>query len=373
MKKIFLILLAVLIGGLFIVNAQYGDDDAFQDFLKNESEAFGKYVEDDEEAFEKYKEEIREKWNEFVSSTKKEWVDYSSDLNSKSYVNFEEGYIVVEAIAELDDETEKSKEKAKKEAVKNLEKKIETMFTDENAADDNVLKDQVKIEETKKPVTKKNVKKFVEKEIKPKVKVEDPEMKSKDGKKRVKVQVKIQMVPDHLKIRAEKYLGDVKKYAKRYDLEVPLVLAVIQTESYYNPLAKSHIPAYGLMQIVPTSAGRDTHKRLFGVDKVMKPSELYDPVNNIKHGTTYLDILYKFFRNRIQDPEKKEYAVICSYNGGMGTVNNIIKKRDIEKMSDKEFYDFLKAELLAKSRHYKETADYLDRVTTRKENYLAWK
>jgi len=63
--------------------------------------------------------------------------------------------------------------------------------------------------------------------------------------------------------RAKPYFALVKQQIKRFELSTSLVFAVIHTESYFNPKAQSQVPAYGLMQIVPTTAGVDVNRFLF--------------------------------------------------------------------------------------------------------------
>ena len=53
------------------------------------------------------------------------------------------------------------------------------------------------------------------------------------------------------------YASIVKTQARRFGLDPALIFALIETESHFNPFATSRIPAYGLMQVVPHSAGRD--------------------------------------------------------------------------------------------------------------------
>ena len=75
----------------------------------------------------------------------------------------------------------------------------------------------------------------------PQAKVDPKPIPSKDGVERVKVTVTIPMVPDHLRIRAEKFLESIRKYSEQHKVDVPLVLALIQTESYFNPQWRNRI------------------------------------------------------------------------------------------------------------------------------------
>jgi len=271
------------------------------------------------------------------------------------------GQITVEAVVEAD------KPEAVSEAKKMIAAHIEKLFSPENEANKSILEGQVKTK-TGEIVTPRSVKAFVQNEVLPKAKTEPKPIKSRDGVERVKVSVVIPMVPSHLEVRAKDYLRQARTYCRQYKEDLPLVMAVIQTESYFNPLAKSHIPAYGLMQIVPKYAGRDANKYVFKKDEDPKPRYLYDPENNLLLGIAYLHILRSKYFHGIEDPIKQEYLLVASYNGGMGAViRKVLKRYNVPRMSQSEVYDALRKEMP------NETKDYLAKVTTRKKNYLAWK
>ena len=329
-------------------------------------------------------------WNEFIDSSSRYWVDYGEDKNVRSIVNFEEkeepvekpiekpvekpivkpedetpeeekGQIVIEAVVPADEPD--AEEKAKELIAKHVEK----IFSEKNEAKQNVLKGQVK-NDAGEVVTPQNVEKFVKEEVLPKAKVAPESLKSKDGVERVKVSVVIPMVPEHLRIRAQQYLKSVRKYCKQYREDVPLIMAVIQTESYFNPLAKSHIPAYGLMQLVPRFGGRDAYKYVFKKDQAPEPDFLYIPENNLLLGTAYLHILDDNYFYGIKDPRKREYLAVAAYNGGVGRViKRVLKNYNVPEMTPDEVYAILRREMP------EETGDYLKKVSSRKKNYLEWK
>ena len=89
----------------------------------------------------------------------------------------------------------------------------------------------------------------------------------------------------------------VRIEAPVYKLEPALVLALMATESNFDPLAVSPKNAQGLMQLMPDTAAR------FQVRK------LSDPVQNIRGGMAYLRWLLAYFEGDLS-------LVLAAYNAG---------------------------------------------------------
>jgi soluble lytic murein transglycosylase-like protein len=89
----------------------------------------------------------------------------------------------------------------------------------------------------------------------------------------------------------------VHRLAPQYAVDPKLVLAVMSTESAFNPRAVSPKNAQGLMQLIPETAER------FGVKQVFNPAE------NIKGGLAYLRWLLAFFQGDVP-------LVLAGYNAG---------------------------------------------------------
>lgn len=181
--------------------------------------------------------------------------------------------------------------------------------------------------------------------------------------------VTIQLVPNHLDKRAHKYLPLVRKAADRYGIEPSLILAIMQTESSFNPYAVSHSDALGLMQVVQHSAGRDVFK-MKGKWGQPSRSYLFDPENNIDTGTAYLAMLKNVYLGGIQNPTSQRYAVITAYNGGAGSVLRVFSSDKeaavsaINGMSPNDVYQTLT------TRHpSQESRRYLYKVNSAQRNY----
>jgi len=204
----------------------------------------------------------------------------------------------------------------------------------------------------------------------------------KDGKQRVIISTQFSLVPDHIRVRAQKFSESVHNHAYEHNIPAPLIFAIIETESSFNPRAKSPAPAFGLMQLVPETGARDAYKFIYSKDKVVKEKYLYDPDNNIQLGTAYLHLLYyKRFR-KIKNPEARTLATIAAYNAGPDSVirsfTGKYTKRNyasryswrrhaynkINKLSADELYIHFRAHLPAK-----ETRDYLKKVRNRIGKY----
>lgn len=168
------------------------------------------------------------------------------------------------------------------------------------------------------------------------------------------------------------FLADIKRYAHQYRLSVPLVSAVIEAESSFNPLATSGTPAYGLMQVVPTSAGIDVTQYLYQKKHLLSPSWLYDAKNNILAGSTYLHLLFSRYLKKIQDPAKKLPCAVASYNTGAGNMAKAFSQEGlsaaiakINRITPEQVYQQLIQKL-----PYRETQVYLAKVTRYMKGWL---
>lgn len=119
--------------------------------------------------------------------------------------------------------------------------------------------------------------------------------------------------------RASRYRETAERYARKFGLDTSLVLAIMQVESGFNPSLISSRDAHGLMQVVPATAGDEVHRWL-GRSGLPTASELLNPDNNIRYGTSYLHLLRTRHLEGIRDPQSLEYCVIAAYNGGSGAV-----------------------------------------------------
>lgn len=144
--------------------------------------------------------------------------------------------------------------------------------------------------------------------------------------------VTVQLVPNHLDKRAHKYLPMIRQAAVKYGVEESLILAIMQTESSFNPYAVSRSDALGLMQVMQHTAGKDVFK-LRGKGGTPSRSYLFDPANNIDTGTAYLAILQNNYLGGIQNPTSRRYAVITAYNGGAGSVLRVFSKDRAQAVS----------------------------------------
>lgn len=175
-----------------------------------------------------------------------------------------------------------------------------------------------------------------------------------------------------LPTRAKALEPQVNQYAKKADLETPLVFAIIETESAFNPMARSAVPAYGLMQVVPNSAGQDATEALFGKPKILSPSYLYNGEQNIEIGTTYLNILFYRYLKGVTNPQSRLYCTIAAYNTGAGNVAKAFTGErklkpalaKINALTPDQVYEHLRDHL-----PYDETKTYLLKVTQRMDKY----
>lgn len=177
------------------------------------------------------------------------------------------------------------------------------------------------------------------------------------------------------KIAAERFRPGIISHARRFRLAPSLVASIVKNESAFNPRARSHTPAFGLMQIVPASGGRDAMKFKTGRDIKPTPEYLYNPVNNVDLGTIYLHILDTRYLKRIRDPRARMYCTIAAYNTGAGNVARGLTRttrldalaQTVNRMAPDEVYGRLIQQL-----PYDETKHYLRKVVRDIAIFATW-
>lgn len=133
----------------------------------------------------------------------------------------------------------------------------------------------------------------------------------------------------------------------RYNLDPDLVSALVYVESKYDPDARSHKGARGLMQIMPDT-GRWIAQQL-NMEEGYSDDKLYIPELNIEFGSWYLNSLNKEFNNEL-------ILVLAAYNAGRGNVKKWLEDEwtdmDLDKLPYQETKEYVK-QILIVYEHYK--------------------
>jgi soluble lytic murein transglycosylase len=133
------------------------------------------------------------------------------------------------------------------------------------------------------------------------------------------------------------HLDTIEREAERAALPTPFVLALIRAESAWNPSARSHAGARGLMQLMPQTAANVA--RSLG----LRAEPLNDPAHNIRLGTTYLG-------RRVKELEGNVVLATGAYNAGLGAVRRWLAE------------PLPPWDLWIETVPYKETREYIPRV-----------
>jgi|GEM_PF-52637 len=134
--------------------------------------------------------------------------------------------------------------------------------------------------------------------------------------------------------------GTIRREAAKHNIDPTWVAAEIRAESVFNPRARSHADARGLMQVLP-STGAGLARRL-GLPW-SGGGDLYDPDLNIALGTAYL--------REMEDKYGQTYIAIAAYNAGPAPVARWRSQRPD-----------MPADFWIETISYKETRDYVARI-----------
>ena len=373
--------LLILIPLLFSLNLSA---DEFSDFKKQQEKGYKEYKQTIEEEFKAYQNAHDEAYKEFSTelgkkwptkygkadiSTQKKFVQYGKDLNSKKVINYEKKNISLEVIA-----------RSQQEAKKKMEKMFNDLFKEDvkTAYKKDLLEKKISKKLKKKRKAVKSNRKLIadiisaqeKSAMRNRLKKQNLIIVKHKGKFIYKANVK--MPPNSMIRKAKTFKKDVIKNANKQQIPAELIYAIMHSESSFNPMARSHIPAFGLMQIVPRSAGIDSYQYLYKKKRVLSSAYLYNASKNITIGSGYLHVLYYRYLKKIKNPQSRLYCAIAAYNTGAGNVaktfigNRNINKAatTINKLTPQQVYNKLISNL-----PYNETRKYLKKVNDRVSAY----
>ena len=352
--------------------------------------------------FRLYKQQLLAAFNEYQFKTdqvwgrkhrarpnKKNWISYQGDLKHRSIVDFETGMVRVELAIDTD------RKIGKPQAIRELEKTILTTM-DMGQDDRSILKlakqpisrprgpavlSHLVADDRGLPLAKSDYKTRATSLA---ASAKTSTIQGEDGKTRLLYTAQFKLVPDHIRKRAKKFQPAVIKYAAEQKVPAELVYAIIETESMFNPVARSAAPAFGLMQLVPNSGALEAYRYLYNKNKIVSDQYLYNPANNIRLGAAYLNQLYYKYMKDIKDPKARLWATIAAYNTGPSNVFRAFAGKysrsrhgnwsrykssalgQINRMSASQVFNFMHRNL-----PYPETRHYIKNVRSRMTKYQA--
>ncbi len=394
-------MLRLLVAALLMVPAGFAQQsvDRFEELKQRQQDAFRQrqqQVQADwrdrqaalEQNWDQHLRRIEQNWQDRLASTRETFVQYSPDYRGRSRVHYNpeeaggarlEIELLVEAGADREERIREG-----------IEEQLQVVL-DEQGPDPTLAETLKSPQGTQAGET--DPEELAEALAK---QAESRPQQDPSGKQVDLVRVVIPMVPDHLEKRARRWKPAVDRAAARWNLPADLVWAVIQTESYFNPNARSHVPAFGLMQLVPRYGGAEAWEIVHGRKGEPAPDVLYNGNDNIELGAAYLHKLRDVYYRKVEQPAKAEVLIICAYNTGPGNLNKALTStggserltsgrnkgfkrpqnassrfKDALPVVERLDEESLRQKLL-QDLPWQETVDYLQKVSERRAHYRSW-
>lgn len=301
---------------------------------------------------------VRKLWQDIRFSDVRHWVGYGPNKSSRFEADFDNGKLTIDVLGTPNT----SREKLQQQAIEILHQLLNTRAAPDEKP---ILQDQLPIA----PATNRLPAKYME----------TRSYTAPDGENFQRLTINIPFRQNHLRIRAQQVAPVVERYCRKYNINPKLVMAIIHTESSFNPRAISTFArsgggyghAYGLMQLVPESGGREAMEVLGGRG-APSPGILLNPEKNIELGVAYLSKLKRVYFSGVTHILNQQYMMTAAYNTGpFNVARAFVQRKDINaavvvvnRMQPAKVYTHLLYNL-----PHAETRNYLQKVISRMELY----
>lgn len=349
-------------------------DDLFETFDHDIEQRFAAMDRAIAQAFAEMDRRLRRDWGEAARlPERKVWVGYRRDRKSRVLVDYERGEITLEQQGATDETVLRDSLtqvlRAETRDLDSMDVVARHLDREARAAAPKALGDGTPGRQAE-PEPNAELDQLVDKSREPVV--EQTQLRDAQGRSQDVGRITVAMLPNHERLSAARVTPVARHFGQRYAIDLPLILSIMKNESAFNPRAQSHIPAFGLMQLVPASGGRDAFKLVEGQDRAPSPDYLFQPNRNIELGVAYLHILDTRYLRAIRDERSRRHCMIAAYNTGAGNVarafggstNVNSAARQINRMSPDAVYRHLVANL-----PYRETRQYLPKVVRDQDTF----
>lgn len=309
---------------------------------------------------------LRERWGEEEPevASEKRYVKYTNAYEARAIIDFEQGWLRVETIA-TDTPLEKLRDAIVTTLLTPRNLSIDDIFTDADPTpgSEPFLLGQI-LDQDGEPIRWAwRAERFADHLIATVL-----ERTRQQG--RALHAVTADLIDGHLHLRQLEYADQVIAASRQYRVAPSVIYAVIEVESAFNPYAVSPANAYGLMQVVPATAGRDVFQRIKNLPGEPTRQQLFQPAFNIDIGSAYLHLLDDHYLRQIRNEESRRYTMIAAYNGGPGSVWRAFHEdrgRALDRingMSPNQVYHQIVA-----AHPFSETRRYLEKVRQAETRY----
>ncbi len=364
---------------------------AYREFSDTQDQAYQDYRRRLEQEYQNFRGEITRKWGTFRVAGRHQWTDYYAGGNTKRSVNFQTGEIEVAILMPRDQSEEATAEIALAELTEllgdglrpasEMDKRIAAVVPPPAPA----AVAETPPTPTADPLARPALNTLVFGEQQPsRQELQEYAHQAMQGarKKREAAPDGARIVSFHLSLAlqtmaaAKRIAPLVEAFSGEFFIVRPWIYAIIETESSFNPKAVSPAPAYGLMQIMPGSAGLDATRFLYGKAQHLAPEWLFVEMNNIRIGTAYMHVLYNRYLRNVKDTRSRIYCATLAYNYGIGNMARYFNKlaatggrtigaavQHINSMDSEAVLDYIR------NLDNREAREYLDKILTRTNKY----
>ena len=159
---------------------------------------------------------VRKLWEDIRFSDVKNWVGYGPNKSTRFQADFEEGKLTIDVLGSPNTPPEQLQQKA-------IEILHQVLNTRAAPNQNPILEDQLPIAPTAAQI--------------PSQYVETRPYTAPTGENLQRMTINIPFRKDHLRIRAQRVAPFVQRYCRKYNINPKLVMAIIHTESSFNPRA----------------------------------------------------------------------------------------------------------------------------------------